>query len=128
MLRKTQRNFLANPISWKEKNKYHMIVGDGNPFQYSCLENPMDREAWQTMVHGVTESDTTETTRHAHTTYMWNLKYGTNDPLYIQKQTHRRGVVVAKGEGGGGGIDWELGISRYQLLHVEWINIKHPTV
>ena len=30
--------------------------GDGNPFQYSCLENPMDREAWQVTVHGVSES------------------------------------------------------------------------
>ena len=27
--------------------------GDGNPLQYSCLENPMDREAWWTIVHGV---------------------------------------------------------------------------
>jgi len=27
--------------------------GNGNPFQYSCLENPMDREAWQVTVHGV---------------------------------------------------------------------------
>ena len=27
--------------------------GDGNPLQYSCLENPMDREAYQAMVHGV---------------------------------------------------------------------------
>ena len=34
--------------------------GDGNPLQYSCLENPMDREAWQTTVHGVTELDKTE--------------------------------------------------------------------
>ena len=30
--------------------------GNGNPFQYSCLENPMDREAWQAAVHEVTES------------------------------------------------------------------------
>ena len=30
--------------------------GDGNPCQYSCLENHMDREAWQVTVHGVTES------------------------------------------------------------------------
>ena len=29
--------------------------GDGNPLQCSCLENPMDREAWQAMVHGVTK-------------------------------------------------------------------------
>ena len=28
--------------------------GNGNPFQYSCLENPMGRGAWQTTVHGVT--------------------------------------------------------------------------
>ena len=28
-------------------------VGNGNPLQYSCLENPMDRGAWQTIVHGV---------------------------------------------------------------------------
>ena len=27
--------------------------GNGNPLQYSCLENPMDRGAWQAMVHGV---------------------------------------------------------------------------
>ena len=26
---------------------------NGNPFQYSCLENPMDRGAWQATVHGV---------------------------------------------------------------------------
>ena len=30
--------------------------GQGNPLQYSCLENPMNRGAWQTIVHGVTKS------------------------------------------------------------------------
>ena len=36
--------------------------GNGNPLQYSCLENPMDREAWWATVHRVTESDMTEAT------------------------------------------------------------------
>ena len=34
--------------------------GNGNPLQYSCLENPLDREAWWAIVCGVTESDMTE--------------------------------------------------------------------
>ena len=39
--------------------------GSGNPLQYSCLENPMDRGGWQVTVHGVAELDTTEVTWHA---------------------------------------------------------------
>ena len=30
------------------------LEGNGNPFQYSCLENPMERGAWWATVHGVT--------------------------------------------------------------------------
>ena len=33
--------------------------GNGNPLQYSCLENSMDRGVWQSIVHGVRESDLT---------------------------------------------------------------------
>ena len=32
--------------------------GNGNPLQYSCLENPMDRGTWPATVHGVTKSQT----------------------------------------------------------------------
>ena len=34
--------------------------GNGNPLWYSCLGNPMEREAWWARVHGVTESDMTK--------------------------------------------------------------------
>ena len=32
--------------------------GHGNPLQYSCLENPMDREAWRATAHGIAKSRT----------------------------------------------------------------------
>ena len=32
--------------------------GHGNPLQYSCLDNPMNREAWQATVHEVAKSQT----------------------------------------------------------------------
>ena len=32
--------------------------GNGSPLQYSCLEKPMDRGAWQAAVHGVAKSQT----------------------------------------------------------------------
>ena len=34
--------------------------GNGDPLQYSCLGNPMDRGAWRATVHGITESDRTK--------------------------------------------------------------------
>ena len=34
--------------------------GNGNPLQYACLGNPMDRGAWWATVHGVAELDMTE--------------------------------------------------------------------
>ena len=39
---------------------------NGYPLQYSCLENPMDREAWQATVHGVAKSQTRQSTKHMH--------------------------------------------------------------
>jgi len=36
--------------------------GNGNSLQYSCLENPMDREAWWDIVHRFAASDSTEVT------------------------------------------------------------------
>ena len=44
------------------------VEGNGNPLQYSCLDNPMDKGAWQATVHGVTRVThnlaTKPTTKH----------------------------------------------------------------
>ena len=61
--------------------------GNGNPSQYSCLENSMDRGAWRAIVHGVSGLDPTEqlTPTHTHT------------PTLIT--------------GPGGGVEWGFGTS-----------------
>ena len=51
-------------VSWTPGSGRSPGVRNSNMLQYSCLENSMDRGAWQAMVHGVKESDATE---HTHT-------------------------------------------------------------
>ena len=40
---------------------------NGNPLQYTCLENSMDKGAWQSTAHGVTKSWTRLSAFHTHT-------------------------------------------------------------
>ena len=42
----------------KKPTKNIKYNGNGNPFQYSCLENPMEGGAWWATVHGVAKSQT----------------------------------------------------------------------
>ena len=39
-----------------------------------------------------------------------------------QKQTHRHREQTCGCQGGGSGMDWEFGVSRCKLLHLEWIS------
>ena len=53
--------------------------GCGNPLQYSCLDNPMDRGAWWATVHGIAELETNERlvdgeTVETVTLYFWGLQ------------------------------------------------------
>ena len=60
-------------------------------------------------------------------TYMWNLKYDTNELIYkteTDSQTQRTDVRLPRGKGRGGGMDWKFGVSRCKLLYREWINNK----
>ena len=80
------------PGSWRSPGE-----GLGNPLQYSCLENPMDRGAWQATLHVVTKSQTewatniftfkltneSDTTEHMHmiteSPYFWHLIMSVGD-------------------------------------------------
>ena len=45
----------------KDRNHVFIFIygeGNGNPLQYSCLENPVDRGTWWATVHGVAQSQT----------------------------------------------------------------------
>ena len=58
---------------------------------------------------------------------MWNLKKRYKR-TYLQNRNRLTDIenrlVFAKGEGGGRGTEWEFGVSRCKLLHLEWINNK----
>jgi len=61
-IRDTKGTFHAKMVSIKDRNSMHLTEadgeGNGTPYQYSCLENPMDEGAWKAAVHGVAEGRT----------------------------------------------------------------------
>ena len=77
--------------------------GYGNALQYSCLENPMDREIWRATVHGVTKSPT------------WQSDYHTQSVDKIQLWFVQRRLRVLKG-GWGNGAGSERGPSRARKM------------
>ena len=52
-----QKKIQINEVNMANISDY-CREGNGTPLQYSCLENPMDRGAWQAAVHGVVKSQT----------------------------------------------------------------------
>ena len=64
---------------------------NGNPLQYACLGNPMDRGAWWVTVHGgPKESDTTEHTHtHTHTHTQATTSISIHEVWFVNKRTQR---------------------------------------
>ena len=68
--------------------------GYGNPLQYSCLENPLDRGAWRAAVHEVTKSQMRLST---HKTYAHCSKPSAGHQPTKQKQRREVGEVTSSG-------------------------------
>ena len=66
-------------LSWEDSPR----GGHGNPFQYSCLENPMDRGAWRAAVHRVAKGRMRlkRFSTHAHMQYMPGSVPGASDTV-----------------------------------------------
>ena len=58
--------------------------------------------------------------------YMWNLKYGTDDPISKTEtdQGHESRVVVAGGERRGSGMNGEFGVGGCNLEHLKWMSFE----
>ena len=81
--------------------------GNGNPLWYSCLENHMDRGAWQAAIHRVAESDTTEQLTH----------FG----QYMASQV----VLVVEGPPANAGDIRDM--VRSQVSKIPWKRARQPT-
>ena len=116
---------------WVRKTPWRRL--HGNPHQYSCLENPMDRGAWQATVHRVTKSQTQlkRLSRHAWPIYAmeyystikrnkvlihllqhgWSLWLQRPHIIWFYLHIHmsRRGKPIGEISSWLGGVDWEGG-------------------
>ena len=64
--------------------------GNGNPLQYSCLENSMDRRAWWATVHGVTRSQTRLGELTLGTVLLWVFSVTISSPLLFSMNLVQR--------------------------------------
>ena len=96
--------------------------GHGNPLQYSCLENPMDRGAWWAVVHKVRKSGT------------WPKWLGTPQgsleaPIcsWLVSSDGSLGLLLAS-EGWVGAVQWDWALSPWVLscLRVDNVRVKSP--
>ena len=81
-------------IACKSYNAFKDFCTNGTPFQYPCLENPMDGGAWQAAVHGIAKSrtrlsDFTFTFPFTH----WRRKWEPT-PVFLPGESQGRGSLV----------------------------------
>ena len=65
---------LEKPVQQKTEASAQVGEWNGNPLQYYCVENPMDRGAWWATVHRVAKSQTRLSEEHEHWPKCWDLQ------------------------------------------------------
>ena len=70
--------------------------GHGNPLQYSCLENPMDRGLWQATVQRVTKNQTWLKQLSTHKKFLW---VWLKSPTRIKEQVKELGIISRNSPG-----------------------------
>ena len=93
---------LVLSLGWEDS----LEKGKAYPLQYSCLENSMDREAWQATVHGVTKSQVW-LHRHTHTHNSGRWKRGENWQRIIGKAGQDVNKLAGNVKGTGPGVNLE---------------------
>ena len=85
---------VSKTVVFAEGQKDRPGEGNGTPLQYSCLENPMDRGAWQAAVHGVTKGWTQLSNFTSLFTFMhWRRKWQPT-PVFLPGESQGRGSLV----------------------------------
>ena len=101
--------------------------GDGNPLQYSCLENPMDGGAWWAAIHGVAKSRT----RLSDFTFTFHFraleKEMATTPVFLPGESQGWGSLVGCHLWGHTESDTTKVTQQQQQQYDEWRRQWHPT-
>ena len=93
--------------------------GDGNPLQYSCLENPMDWGACWATVHGVSKSWTQLSDKHLYFQVSWDTSsFSAVRPVWAGEAGEHLEVM----QGPGSAIPWVL--CRFSCLYWSWLFLQ----
>ena len=70
MCKASEKHWSINSDHNRHSPYLHVGEGNGNPLQYSCLENPRDRGAWWAAIYGIAQSRTRLTRLSSSSSYL----------------------------------------------------------